>query len=527
MATVRSANLGNALQELLLAPDIEPGDNPSYQLCKTIYTHHPLGAKIVEKPLTMAMAQRRLIAIPKGPEEVVRAQFVAQWDADGCDRAVFNVMRLARMYGISTLAMASRGTPPDRPLKLGDLRGVDISLKGFDPLNTSGSLVLNQQVNDFDFQSVTAVSVQGQRYHPSRTCVIMNEDPLYIDYTTSGFGFVGRSAYQRALFPLKSFIQTMLTDDMVSLKAGVLIAKMKGAGSIVDNLMQLMAGIKRSFVREAIVGNVISITPDEDIESIDLTNIDAPMTAARRNIIENIASAVPMPAKLLLQESFAEGFGEGTEDAKDVARFTDEVRVQMQPLYTFLDPIVQHRAWTPEFYKTVQARFPEYEAVPFTTAFYEWTNSFAATWPSPLEEPESEKIKVEDVKLKAVIALLEVLIPQMDPLNKATLIEWAADNFNSQELLFTSPLELDYTELEDFEPPEMALGAEPGAPRPFADDQPRVRVGRALVGLDEAVARLKDLGRATRAVPPRAGQTANDYARTLGIKKRSRSHATN
>jgi hypothetical protein len=87
-----------------------------------------------------------------------------------------------------------------------------------------------------------------------------------------------------------------------------------------------------------------------------------------------------------------------------------------------------------------------------------------------LKEPESEEIRVDDVKLRAVIALLEVLFPQMDPENKAILIKWAADNFNERKLLFQSPLNLDYEALAAYEPQAPAM-EEPGAPKPFADAQ--------------------------------------------------------
>ena len=37
----------------------------------------------------------------------------------------------------------------------------------------------------------------------------------------------------------------MITDDMVTVKAGVIIAKVKQPGSVVDNLMKFAAGTKR------------------------------------------------------------------------------------------------------------------------------------------------------------------------------------------------------------------------------------------------------------------------------------------
>ena len=117
----------------------------------------------------------------------------------------------------------------------------------------------------------------------------MNEEPIYIHYTSSAFGFVGRSVYQRALFPLKSFIQSMITDDMVTRKAGVLIAKIKPAGSIIDKTMAAMTGLKRNILKDAETNNVISIGQDDSVEAINMQNTDTAMTVARKNLLENIA----------------------------------------------------------------------------------------------------------------------------------------------------------------------------------------------------------------------------------------------
>ena len=61
----------------------------------------------------------------------------------------------------------------------------------FDPLNTAGSLVLNQNPNEIDFQKVKGIIVNGRAYHRTRTVVIMNEDPIYISFTGSAFGVIG------------------------------------------------------------------------------------------------------------------------------------------------------------------------------------------------------------------------------------------------------------------------------------------------------------------------------------------------
>lgn len=449
--TLNGSSLGNELDQLLTCADIVPGDQPSYQICKTIYAWHPLGAKMVDAPITMAQAQQRKIAIPKGPEEVLQEAFLRQWEKDKVDYHISNTMRLSRIYGISSQALLIDGVDSDKPMPYKDLWNKDIGFNQFDPLNTAGSLVLNQQPNAIDFQKTTQIRVNNEVYHRSRSCVVMNEAPLYIEWTTSSFGFVGRSVYQRALFPLKSFIWTLKTDELIARKAGVFIAKIKPAGSIVSNIQNLITGFKRAILKEAKVDDVISIHPEEDITTLNMQNIDGAYTLSRTNILKNIATAADMPAKLLENETMVSGFGEGVEDAKNIARYIDRIRISMQPLYAWHDKINQYRAWNPDFYKTVQQQFPEeYGDVPYTQAFYDWTNSYEAEWPSLLIEPASEKIQVDDVKLKAVIMLLEVMLPTLDPQNQVNLVQWAADNFNQLKLMFGSPLDLDMDMLAQF-----------------------------------------------------------------------------
>jgi hypothetical protein len=238
-------------------------------------------------------------------------------------------------------------------------------------------------------------------------------------------------------------------------------------------------------VKEAVNKQVIGIsTEGEEIESLNLQNLDGAFKLARTNVIENIATGAAMPSKLLLEESFAEGFGEGTEDAKYVASYAAEIRDWMAPLYDFMDQIVMYRAWTPEFYASLQADFPEYKSRGYTQFFYDCRNSFDAKWPSLITEPPSEKIKVADVKLKAAIAVLEVLLPALDPDNKAIVIEWLQDTFNELKELFPNPMELDFEALASYEPPQpMAVPGEPAPGKPFAANDSMRRYDSAVTKL--------------------------------------------
>lgn len=469
MATIAigGATLGKSLNGLLMADDIQPGSAPSYETCKIIFAFHPLGGKIAKAPIAMAMSQPREITVPRSPGERVKDAFLAEWKAIGANNAIFTHHVLKRVYGIASLAIVEKDKAPADPLDLTALWKSDISFSVLDPLNTAGSLVLNQDPNSIDFLKTTNIAVNGVSYHRSRSVVALNGQAIYLEYTTSAFGYVGRSSYQAGLYLLKSFVETMKADQLVAKKAGLIIAKLKQAGSIVNQAMQRLFAGKRDVIKEAATDNVVSIDLEEAIESLNLQNVNGAMDASRKHILNNLAASDDMPAILLNEETFGSDFHEGSEDAKQFSRYIDRVREDMEPTYAWMDNIVQYRAWNKDFYETIQNDFPdEYGPMSYEAAFFQWKNSFTSIWPSLLREPDSKLAEAEDVKLKAVIAMLEVLMPALDPVNKAIAIKWAADNFNGLKLLFPAPLALDYEALEEYVPP--VPEKEPGTPPPFS-----------------------------------------------------------
>jgi hypothetical protein len=456
------ASIPSSLMQILMADDIVPGAMPSYELAKTLYVAHPLGAKMAEAPIEEAQSQERTITIPGGPEDDLIEAFNREWMAigmTGADEIIKGHQTLKRVYGIASLGVGGsmpngEEFPTNEPLPYERLHEMDLYFNTWDPLNTAGSLVMNQDPNAPDFQKPQYIRVAGKDYHSSRAVIALNESPIYIEWTNSAFGFVGRSVYQRALFPLKTYVQTMITDQAVAEKAALLVMKMRSPGAVIDQRARQWFGFKRSTLKGAKTGNVISIGIDETIESIDLKNLRDAAEFSRNNCIKNIATAAKFPAAMLYQETLTEGFGEGTEDAKIIARFINRMRVEMQPDYRFMDEIVMRRAWSPNFYKTIQRKYAEYQNVSYETAFYEWKNAFTATWPNLLVEPDSKLVEVDDIVMKSAISLYEVASPQLDPENKARATIWLAEVANERKKLFSTPLELDEEALAAYVPPE-------------------------------------------------------------------------
>jgi hypothetical protein len=474
---VDGAALGSQLQDFLACDEIQPGSPPSYPICKIIYEFHPLGMKMAAAPVKLAQSQARDIAVPiaGGLEERLKKEFQRVWREMDIDNVILNVKTLSRVYGLASVVTMCKGVAPDQPIDIAKVADLDIRFNVLDPLNTSGSLVLNQDPNALDFQKVEAIAVAGVPYHRSRAFVVMNERPIYISYTSSAYGFVGRSVYQRGLYPLKSFLETMITNNMVAKKAGLLVVMIQTVSSAVDRLQEFFGAMKRSILAIAAVDNVLQIGEKDKAESLNLQNLEGPLAMARKNILEDLAVSADMPAVMLNSETFAEGFSDGSEDAKNVAHYVDKLREEMALLYAWFDLIVMHKAWSPAFFKTIQHEFPEqFRAVDYVGAFYDWKNSFNASWPNLLTEPDSEKVRTDEVKLKAAVAVFQVAEPICDPENKAKLLGWLADVVNSNKTMFPVPLELDLDDLEAylFAQPQAGQDAdgakEPSAGPPFA-----------------------------------------------------------
>lgn len=496
------STLGGELTRVLLAKDIEPGADPSYELCKVLYLYHPLGKKMVDSPIVMAQSQKRKITVQEAPKELVKA-FEKEWKRLDATRHIRNARRLARIYGIASLGIGVKDDDTDQPLAFKDLWKKDIWFNEWDPLNTAGSLVLSQIPTEPDFNKPNHVAVNGKNYHLSRARVVMNEDPIYLAFTSGAFGFVGRSVYQRALYPLKSYIRSMIANDMVQTKLGVLITKTESPGSIVTEQMGLMQRAKLWLLKQAKTNQVISVGKEEDVATLDMQNVDGAGSYSRTNILKDIATSADMPAIMIENETLAAGFADGTEDAKIVARFIESVREEMEPEYAWFDNIVMYRAWTPRLYEQIQAKYPkEYGDRTFEDAFSEWRESFSAEWPSLLLEPESERVRVQDVQLQAIVAVLQTLLDRVDPQNMVRLIEWMRDNIAENKLLFAHEMDIDLDGLEDYfeeqqeadrnaqESGEEAFGPEARKMARFDSARSAATVDSAIAKLSAAVAKL-------------------------------------
>jgi len=427
--------------QILMQNALTPGDSPSYEVCKLLYVYHPLGKKIVDAPIALAMSKRREIVIKEAPECVIE-RYQDVWNELNIDQVIANCMTLSRTYGVSSVAvMPPDGETAAKPLTPEELHKGNIRFNVFDPLNTAGSMVGIQDPNNPDFLKYSTISVGGVSYSPSRTHIQLHENPVYLSFTSSAFGYVGRSVFNRALYPMQSFIQSMIADNLVMIKSGVLVAKMNQPGSIIDKTMTAIQNFRLNILKQSRTGNTVSIRPDEAIESLDLHNLT--YQEQRRNIMENIALSLDMPQMLLTGDSLAQGFGEGEQDAKKLSSFIDWTRLDMKNLYEYMDMIVQHVAWNPDYFATLQSRFGDYQGVSYDQWFNQCRRSFNALWPDALQPTKRERTEYQKNQYQSVLEVYNVLAPVCEGDNKAELLEWVISNLNEAEEIFPNKLTID------------------------------------------------------------------------------------
>ena len=436
---------GSPLYQILMTQNLVPGEQPSYEVCKLLYIAHPLGKKIVDSPIAKAMSKRREIVVTDQLTEKVVTRFNEVWSEMLIDDYIANCARLARIYGVSSLVVVPEDGNYEKPLTPKELRSGNIKINVLDPLNTAGSMVGILDPNAPDFLKYSTVAVAGQPYARSRTHVQLNEQPVYLAFTNSAFGYVGRSVFNRALYPLQSFLSSMITDNLVLIKSGVLVAKVKQPGSITDRIMSAAQQVRLSLLKSARTGNTISVMPDEAIESLDLHNLD--YQNARKNVLENIALSLDMPSSFLTGESLAQGFGEGSEDAKLIAGYVDNVRLDLEPIFSYMDNIVQHVAWSEEFYQALLAEGDVPKKMSFDEWFHSCRNSFKAIWPSALEPTKKELVLLQKEQYNSVLEVFETLNPVSKGDNAAKLVGWVQANLNEARDLFPNRLDLDLDEV--------------------------------------------------------------------------------
>ncbi|ELU6036697.1 DUF1073 domain-containing protein [Salmonella enterica] len=449
-----NTNLSSELMQILDSDAIKPGTDVGYNTCKLLWQFHPLGGKLVEKPINMAMCKPRSYNVETDPDERVVRQFREVWERMGLNEKIKNLFYVSRCYGAAAIGVGTDGATCKDPLPTFGLREEDVYINVWDPLNAAGSMVTDQNPNSRFFQQANAtLKIASKSWHPSRTLKIFNGTPIYLEYQNSTFGFTGRSVFQRVLYPMKSYIGTMVANNLVAKKAGVLVAKTEQNGSVASGIMAAATGKKRENVKISENEGVLSIGLKDDIESLNLQNIDKALSTARDNIISDIAAGSDVPAILIKEEAFSNGFGEGKEDSKAISQYVDGVRQVIEPVMDYFERLVRYIAWNEDFYTSLKNDYPDIITEDYQTTFRMWEREFDASWQELVEESPDKRRESDSKVVQQAAGLFAIMAPQLDPENRAMAAEWLSSVTNATETYGDSPMIIDKEALSKYQPP--------------------------------------------------------------------------
>ncbi|MDF7674756.1 DUF1073 domain-containing protein [Acetobacteraceae bacterium ESL0709] len=439
---------GNSLWEALSDDSIYPGHRPGYELCKLIAVAHPLGHKITAAPIEQALREKPAHTISTEPHDDVVREFERVWQELGCDEAIMSCAIQSRIYGAATITIGGVDTkgdelPTDRMLTAEELAHETIYLNVYDPLPTAGSLTIDQNPNSPDYlKAPRRIKAGSKIYTSGRFCLLMNQSPVYLSWTSSAFGFSGRSSFAQIIYDLGTYLRALRAIRMVADKAGIIVAKFEQTGSTTDQLQASAIDAARKVLKNARNGDIFSIGINDSLESLNLQNIDTALQNAMEETIKSIAAGAAMPAPMLNSEAFAYGFSGGEQDAMRVASYLMERRDWLMPLYRFLQPNIMRRAWNRDFIASMRVKDPvRYGPMGDEAIFQEWRNNFHMEWPSLIEEPESEKQKTAQQLFSASLDTWRELSPALSSQDKNRLLNWVVACVNDSGF-FPTRLEL-------------------------------------------------------------------------------------
>lgn len=129
------SGLSSQLSKILDSEEIQPGTDVGYELCKLLWQYHPLGGKLVEKPISMAMCKQRQYSVDTDPDERVVRRFQEVWERMEVNEKIKNFFFVSRCYGAAAIGVGTTSVSCKDELPGFGLTEDDVYINVWDPLN--------------------------------------------------------------------------------------------------------------------------------------------------------------------------------------------------------------------------------------------------------------------------------------------------------------------------------------------------------------------------------------------------------
>lgn len=397
----------------------------SYQECKDIYTHWPLGKRIANALPTFAMSAPRIVKFGNLPP-CIEEHFNNVCLKYRVDDIVKQTAVYARVFGMAALYVAHSSDNFSDPLTYDDLKKGDIKFNVLDPLQINGAEI-SQNPLSYNYQEVKSIRVNGVDVSAKRILAILNDTPFYLRWIPSNYNWGAPSVYQNMYGLIKSWNRCVIALERMATKAGSIIVKSRDS-AVLSSAAVLAAQKTLQLIRDMQNDGAAQVEKDADIEFFNLTGVDVVDSIISQMNQLILMALSDTPSAILLDKDLAQGFGEGSEDMKALLMAVDSFRSQiLRPLYDFIDRYILAVAFTKaeltniwrehsEDLKELEiSNVSELREEIFKQYMFEWGNLYPETEATKLDNATKKLQNYQALQqLGANIADIEMLVNNDD-----------------------------------------------------------------------------------------------------------------
>ena len=394
------------------------------------------GKKVTGTMPDLSFSAKRKIIIENAPEEAVtRFEQVAK--EINLEDSVKQISINARTFGTGYFSVSITGKPIDRHVTIAEVQENDLRILPLDPILISGSET-ERDPESVKFMELKYIYVGGKKAHHTRAGYIYNTPPIYNLYTPANYAFGGLSVFEN-IADILEMMPTLREGIQRLISKGSLLMIQADRGSVASGLGE--AEIEQT------VANYLSTADNFGTLLLDrkhdakffgfegASEVDTLFELIRKNINIGVHDT---PASLMLDQSMANGLSEGSEDMKSVLMCLDSYRYTLIPVYKMADRYVMMKAWTPQFFATMQEKYPqEFAGKQYFETIYSWMSAFEFEFGNPYPETQLAKTTRHGLYME-LLQSAKSLGANLEDIEK---------NLN-EEGIFTNKLTLDENNIE-------------------------------------------------------------------------------
>lgn len=376
----------------------------SYYQCRKIYREWFIGKRVVEALPRYALSSGRKIIMQDAPQEVIE-QFEKTFHKYKALKTIKNFAFATRIYGLAGIYVATDNKADKREnLLKKEVLDSEIYFNVVDPLIISGAYI-SQDPTSKDFGRVASATINGRKVGGSRFFGAYNGMPLYLDRTPSTFNFAGVSVYNNMQDLIQLWGDLFYALRKISVKASSILITGNLSG-YTDGATLDVKKQNAEFMQELYDG-VAQMPAGSNAQFFNLNGIQE-----LNSIIAELRSMLAMalddtPATILLDKSFASGFGEGQEDMNSVIMAVNNYREDyLRPAFDFIDSYIFYKAWDDKFLNELRLQYSDKYGNVGNAQLREYfidqfRYEFESIRPPTVDEETKRKLAVLDMLLKA------------------------------------------------------------------------------------------------------------------------------